>query len=76
MNGIQIPDNPILRKAFGHLVGIGVDPNVLVEAINNATEFRKNTEEVRIAIVEMSKDLKELNTTMRELNKSLKGGNN
>jgi len=76
MNGIKIPDNPILRKMFGHLVGLGVDPNVLVETINNATEFKGNVEEVRGAIVEMSRDLKELNATMRELNTNLKGGSN
>ena len=72
--GIQIPDNPILRRAFGHLVGLGVDPNVLVETINNATEFKENVDEVRIAVVEMSRDLKELNSTMQELNTNLKGG--
>ncbi len=74
MNGIQIPDNPLLRKAFGHLVGLGVDPNVLVETMNNATEFKSNVDEARIAIVEMSKDLKQLNSTMQELNKNLKEG--
>lgn len=74
MNGIQIPENPLLRKAFGHLVGLGVDPNVLVETMNNATEFKSNVEEARIAIVEMSKDLKQLNSTMQELNKNLKEG--
>jgi prefoldin subunit 5 len=74
MSGIQIPDNPLARKLFGHLVGLGADPNVLVETINNATEFKANVEEVRGAIVEMSRDLKELNSTMRELNTNLKGG--
>jgi len=74
VNGIKIPDNPILRKAFGHLVGLGVDPTLLVDTINNATEFKSNVEEVRVAVVEMSRDLKELNATMRELNSNLKGG--
>jgi len=76
MSGITIPDNPILRKAFGHLIGLGVDPTVLVETINNATEFKENVDEVRVAVVEMSRDLKELNATMRELNQNLKGGAN
>ncbi len=74
MSGIQIPDNPVLRKVFGHLVGLGVDPTLLVDTINNATEFKSNVEEVRVAVVEMSRDLKELNATMRELNTNLKGG--
>lgn len=71
---IQIPENPLLKKAFGHLVGLGVDPNVLVETINNATEFKENVDEVRISVVEMSRDLKELNSTIKELNNNLKGG--
>ncbi len=72
--GLQIPENPVLRRAFGHLVGLGVDPNVIVDTINNATEFKDNVDEVRVAVVEMSRDLKELNSTMRELNTNLKGG--
>jgi len=74
MNGIKIPDNLLARKVFGHLVGLGVDPNTIVETINNATEFKENVEEVRGAIVEMSRDLKELNATLKEFNSNLKGG--
>jgi prefoldin subunit 5 len=77
VNGeVVIPDNPILRKMFGHLVGVGVDPTTISKAINDIGGFKDNMDELRTAVVDMSKNLKELNSTMQELNKSMKGGDN
>lgn len=71
---IKIPTDPIGRKIFGHLMGIGVNPDAISQGISNAVELKADIKEFKDAVVELNRSVKELNTTMHDLDENLKGG--
>jgi len=71
---IQIPTDPIGRKIFGHLMGIGVNPDAISQVLANASELKADVKEFKDAVVELNRSVKELNATMHDLDKNLKGG--
>ena len=71
---IRIPTDPIGRKIFGHLVGIGVNPDAVSQALTSASELKADAKELKTAIIELSLNMRELNSNIQELNRNLKGG--
>lgn len=72
--GINVPTDPIGRKIFGHLMGIGVDPDAISQVLANASELKADVKEFKDAVVELNRSVKELNATGQELNRNMKGG--
>jgi len=70
---VMIPNDPISRKLFGHLIGIGVNPDSVSQVLSNASELKTDIKEFKDSVVEMNESIKVLNTTMQELNRNLKG---
>lgn len=71
---IKIPNDPIGRKIFGHLVGIGVNPDAVSQALSNASELKGDVKDFKETVVELNRTMKEMTATMQELNRNLKGG--
>jgi len=71
---IRIPTDPIGRKIFGSLLGIGVNPDAISQVLANASELKADVKEFTEAVVELNRSVKELNATGQELNRNLKGG--
>lgn len=71
---IKIPTDPIGRKIFGHLMGIGVNPDAISQALANASELKADIKEFKDSVVELNRSVKEMNATMQDLNQNLKGG--
>jgi len=71
---IKIPTDPIGRKIFGSLLGIGVNPDAISQVLTNASELKADVKEFKEAVVELNRSVKEMNSTMQELNRNLKGG--
>ncbi len=71
---VRIPGDPIGRKIFGSLMGIGVNPDAVSQALSNASELKADVKEFKGAVVELNRSVKEMNATMQELNRNLKGG--
>lgn len=71
---IKIPNDPIGRKIFGHLLGVGVNPDSVSQVMSNASELKADVKEFKDAVVELNRSVKEMNSTMQELNRNLKGG--
>ncbi len=69
---VMIPNDPISRKLFGMLIGIGVNPDSVSQGISNASELKSDIQEFKNSVVEMNESIKVLNTTMQELNRNLK----
>jgi len=72
--GLQIPTDPIGRKLFGHLVGIGANPDTVSQALASASELKADAKELKTAVIELSRNMNELNSNIVELNRNLKGG--
>jgi len=70
---IKIPNDPIGRKIFGHLMGVGVNPDAISQALANASELKADLKEFKDSVVELNRSVKELNATGQELNRNLKG---
>ena len=71
---IKMPLDPIGRKIFGSLVGVGVNPEAVSQALSNASELKHDVKEFKDAVVELNRSVREMNATMQELNRNLKGG--
>lgn len=70
---IRIPTDPIGRKIFGHLVGIGVNPDAVSQVLSNASELKADVKDFKEVALELNRTMKEMTTTMQELNRNLKG---
>lgn len=71
---IKIPNDPIGRRIFGSLIGIGVNPEAVSQGLTSAIELKADAKELKTAIIELSSNMKELNSNIKELNINLKGG--
>jgi len=71
---IRIPTDPIGRKIFGHLVGVGVNPDAVSQALTSASELKHDIKDFKEVALELNRNIKDMNATMQELNRNLKGG--